>query len=59
MVIDVVVASVDMSKHGNVFGVAILAGDKEEISWYQVEVTSVPVELLGKFSHTQAVVTKL
>lgn len=59
MMIYIVVASINVGEYSDVLVGAVITSDIEQIGGYKIEVTSIPVELLGEVSYAEAVVTKL
>lgn len=59
MMIYIVVASINVGEYSDVLVGAVITSDIEQVGGYKIEVTSIPVELLGKVSYAEAVVTKL
>lgn len=59
MMIYIVVASINVGEYSDVLVGAVITSDIEQVGGYKIEVTSIPVELLGEVSYAEAVVTKL
>jgi len=59
MMIYIVVASINVGEYSDFLVGAVLTSNIEQVGGYKIEVTSIPVELLGEVSYAEAVVTKL
>lgn len=59
VVIDVVSASVNVSKDGDVFLCAVPGVNIEQVAWHKVERVGVPAQLCGEVLHAKAVMTQL